>query len=90
MNVCPEKRGKRTELGVHNDTLPLDSDYLKHWVCIWMAELAQGGEGLPAFDFDYPDFLREVKRTGREFGLRASSMSLARCERGARLAEMWL
>ena len=103
----------------------------KPWAGIWMEELARGDGDRPAFDFSYPEFLREMKRTGREIGLTerqlgtgqrgsllpyqlrhsgashdmnkrsraaaevqkrgrwASAKSLARYERGARLAEMW-
>ena len=118
-------------MGAHDDTLPLDSAYLKPWIGPWMEELALGDPDQPAFDFGYPDLLREMKRAGREIGLTeqrlgpgqrgslqphqlwhsgashdmnqrarsaaevqkrgrwASAKSLARCERGARLAEMW-
>ena len=86
--LSPDKEGVRSKVGEFDDSLVLDSPYLKPWASGLFKTIKQGRPEEPLWDFPYCDFIRCFTKAADRLSLPVSPYQL-RIDRSRTCAAWW-
>ena len=87
--LSPDKEGVRSKVGEFDDSLVLDSPYLKPWASGLFKTIKQGRPEEPLWDFPYCDFIRCFTKAADRLSLPVSPYNCATPDRPSTAAATW-